>query len=123
MARLISGLLAQLIAWAALALLSGCAAMVQVRVGDPVNLKAFGTSLRVGVSTREDVLAELGVPAGRGRAMLPIDKEPRTIWFYYYSEGSAPIWGGKGTMDAAAVIVYFKGDRYDGSMYGSAFMK
>jgi hypothetical protein len=108
---------------AVLALLTGCAGMVQVRVSDPVDLKPFGTTLRVGESTREDVLAAMGVPGGRGRAMLPIDKEPRTIWFYYYSVAAVSMADLKGKMDAVAVFVYFKGDRYDGSMYGSAFMK
>lgn len=106
-----------------LALLGGCAETITMRVHEPINLKAFGTTLRVGKSTREDVIAELGVPAGRGRAMLPIDTEPRTLWFYTYSVASAPIAGGKGKLDAVAVFVYFKGDVYDGSMYGSAFGK
>lgn len=114
---------ARLLAFLAVALLAGCAETMHVRTHEPVNLKAFGTSLRVGESTREEVLAELGVPAGRGRVMLPIDPEPRTIWFYTYSEGTAPMMGGKGTLNAMAVFVYFKGDRYDGSMYGSAFAK
>lgn len=107
----------------ALALLGGCAETITLHVHEPINLKAFGTTLRVGKSTREDVIAELGVPAGRGRAMLPIDTEPRTVWFYTYSVASVPIAGGKGKLDAAAVFVYFKGDIYDGSMYGSAFAK
>lgn len=103
--------------------LAGCASMVHVRIGDPVDLKPFAASLRVGESTREDVLAALGVPAGRGRAMLPIDKEPRTVWFYWYADASVVIGESKGKMDAVIVFVYFKGDRYDGSMYGSALKK
>jgi hypothetical protein len=123
MNRSISRRLIHLVAFLAVALTAGCAEMVTVRTHEPIDLKAIGTTLRVGESTREDVIAALGVPAGRGRAMLPIDEEPRTVWFYTYSVASAPMAGGKGKLDVMVVFVYFKGDRYDGSMYGSAFTK
>jgi hypothetical protein len=119
----ISKRLVHLAALLAIALSAGCAEMVTVRIHEPVNVKALGTTLRVGVSTREDVIAALGVPVGSGRAMLPIDTEPRTVWFYMHSVASAPMTGGKGKLDVVAVFVYFKGDRYDGSLYGSAFPK
>jgi hypothetical protein len=111
------------VAFLAVALTAGCAGTVTVRTQEPFDLQAIGTTLRVGESTREDVIAALGVPVGRGRAMLPIDEEPRTVWFYTHSVASAPMAGGKGKLDIMVVLVYFKGDRYDGSMYASSFTK
>jgi hypothetical protein len=119
MAKGSAGLLASLAAL----LVAGCAGSITVRTHEPLNLKALGTTLRIGESTREDVLAQLGVPAGKGRAMLPFDEVPRTVWVYTYAQGTVPLAGGTGRLDAEAVFVYFKGERYDGSLYGSSFMK
>ena len=102
-------------------LAAGCGP-IHLKAGEPLNVEAFQSTLRIGESTREDVLATLGVPDGRGRAMLPIDEEPRTLWFYWYEE--TQIGGEGGTVDNITILwVYFKDDLYDGSLWASTFAR
>jgi hypothetical protein len=65
-------------------------------------------------STREEVLAVLGAPEGKGREMLPMTAAPRTTWQYYYEEGTL--------QDARRtfLFVYFDGDLYDGYFWVSS---
>lgn len=90
---------------------------IRIRVGSQPNTDVLETSLRIGESTRADVLGVLGPPFGKGRAMFPIDPKPRTTWSYYYEEG--------GTKDSRRIFlfVYFDEDRYDGYMWFSSLPK
>lgn len=97
-------------------LASGCA-NIPVRMGTRPNAEVLESSLRLGESTRADVLAVLGMPDGKGSAMLPIDTQPRTLWSYYYGEGDLK--------DSRQIFlfVYFDQDRYDGYMWFSSLPK
>ena len=98
-------------------ILVGACADIRVRVGSKPDTDVLERSLRVGESTRADVLAALGEPTGKGRAMLPINSKPRTMWSYYYEEGDLK--------DARRIFlfVYFDEDRYDGYMWFSSLPK
>jgi hypothetical protein len=89
---------------------------IQVRMGrrpDPSVLK----TLLIGKSTPAEVLAALGEPFGSGKAMLPVESRPKTMWSYYYGEGSMK--------DARAtyLFVFFDQNRYDGYMWFSSLPK
>ena len=108
------GLLSLLIVFSTLL---GACADIQIRMGNRPNTDALEMSLRLGESRRADVLAVLGEPFGKGRAMLPIDPKPRTVWSYYYEEGTLK--------DARRIFlwVYFDQDIYDGYWWFSRLPK
>jgi len=87
---------------------------VRYYVSRPFELDAIESRLRMKESTREDVLAVLGPPEGKGREMLPISPAPRTMWSYYYEEGTLK--------DARRtfLFLYFNGDVYDGYFWVSS---
>ncbi len=90
---------------------------IKVRVGTRPDTTVLEKSLRIGESTRADVLAALGEPYGKGRAVLPIDRKPRTMWSYYYEEGDLK------DDRRIFLFVYFDQDRYDGYMWFSSLAK
>lgn len=92
---------------------AGCAD-IRILAGRPPDLDALESRLRLKESTREDVLAVLGQPEGKGREMLPNSPAPRTAWTYYYEEGTL--------QDARRtfLFVYFHGDSYDGYLWFSS---
>ena len=78
--------------------------------------------LTLGQSTMDDVRAVLGQPAGDGGLMMPvIDQEPRKIWSYYYSRGSAKVQGDGVVADSRriALFIYFNKNQYDGYQWRS----
>lgn len=97
-------------------LLLGSAGCGNVRfyVSRQIELDAIESQLRMKESTRKDVLAVLGPPEGKGREMLPMTRVPRTMWSYYYEEGTL--------QDARRVFlfVYFDGDVFDGYFWVSS---
>ena len=108
-------------AWVLLAtavLVSGCFGF-RMEVGRRVDPALLETTLRIGESTRENVLAVLGEPGGRGRSLLPIDRTPKTVWLYYYSETNVE---SNELKDVRQILlwVYLDGDRYDGYMWFSS---
>ena len=90
---------------------------IQVRMGREFNHKVLEGTLRVGESTPTDVLEALGEPFGKGKAMLPIDPAPKTMWTYHYGEANMK--------DARGIylFVFFDQDRYDGYMWFSSLTK
>jgi hypothetical protein len=56
----------------------------------------------------------LGEPGGKGRVMLPTDASPRTMWAYYYEEGSLK------DDRRSFLFIFFVGDLYDGYMQFSS---
>ncbi len=103
----------------ALGLLAGCGP-IQVRAGSKPDVTALSSSLQVGKSTQQGVLATLGSPAGRGRSMMPWQDTPRTVWTYYYEEGVIDL-GGKNSDDRRIFLfVFFDGDRFDGYLWFSS---
>lgn len=100
---------------------SGCVSF-QMDMGRPVDPKLLEANLRIGESTRADVLATLGEPNGRGRGLLPIDVTPKTVWLYYYAESSVE---SSAVKDVRQILlwVYLDGDRYDGYLWFSSLPK
>jgi hypothetical protein len=94
-------------------LTTGCI-NIKVRIGIPPNPDILEKSLHMGESNKADVLAALGPPFGKGRAMLPIDPKPKTLWSYYYEEGDMK------DMRRIFLFVFFDQDRYDGYMWFSS---
>ena len=96
-------------------LLTGCMSDIKMQVGRWTNVLALEDRLCVGQSTQEDVLHVLGRPTGGGRAMLPIHTTTKTVWTYWYEEG---------TMDEShriILFVFFDDNRYGGYMWTSTF--
>ncbi len=92
---------------------AGCG-NVRFYVSSPVDVDTLESRLRVKESTCKDVLDVLGEPEGKGREMLPITDAPRTMWSYYYEEGSI--------QDSRRIFLflYFDGDILDGYMWVSS---
>jgi hypothetical protein len=108
---------------------AGCSsAYSRARVGNRPNTSLLESSLRLGESTRADVLAALGEPIGRGMARLPVDPRPNAgaMWSYYYEEdlvrdilSAQP----SGESRRIFLFVFFDGDIYDGYMWFSSLLK
>jgi hypothetical protein len=82
------------------------------------NVRALETDLRRGISTTADVERVLGKPNGTGGILIPRDPEPRLAW--YYERVQMDIAGKNIDIAQDVVLVYFKGDRFDGFMWFSA---
>ncbi len=100
---------------------SGCIS-ARMEMGRRVDPALLETRLRIGESTRADVLAALGAPNGRGRGLLPIDASAKTVWSYYYEESTIE---SNELKDSRRMFlwVYLDGDRYDGYMWFSSLPK
>jgi len=92
---------------------TGCLDM-QMRIGRQPNPELLENPLRPGQSTRAEVIRVLGPPDGKGQEMLPIEAEPRTLWSYYYEQGTLK--------DSRRIFlfVFFDQDLYDGYMWFSS---
>ena len=89
-------------AFAALALVCACASVELGRDFDP---SAFDAKVVRGTTTRDDVRAWLGAPAGVGAA-IESDGERLEQWTYYRAEGRLP-----GMKDARLKLLQIKFDR------------
>lgn len=98
-------------------LMTGACMNIRIRMGNLPDTDALEKTLRLGVSTRTEVLQALGKPHGEGKAMLPIDPSPRTMWSYYYEEGD------RNDSRRIFLFVFFDGDQYDGYMWFSSLPK
>ena len=88
--------------------------MVDVSSGAFRNAGMLETQLHRGVSTKADVRTLLGVPNGPGSWLLPaLDPAPREIW--YYEDMSLT----GGTLRVQMILVFFKGNVYDGYLWTS----
>lgn len=90
---------------------------IKTRIGKMPDTEALEKTLHIGESSQNDVLAALGVPYGKGKEMLPIGKSARTMWSYYYEEGTLK--------DSRRIFlfVFINQDRYDGYMWFSSLPK
>lgn len=100
---------------------TGCIS-ARMEVGRRIDPALLETSLRIGASTRADVLAALGEPHGRGRGLLPIDAAPKTVWSYFYEQ---TVIESSELRDSRRMFlwIYLDGDRYDGYMWFSSLPK
>lgn len=93
--------------------MSACS--IDVRMGRRPDVQVLEKNLRLRESTSVDVLAALGEPFGKGKAMLPVfHSTPKIMWTYYYGEASLK--------DARGmyIFVFFDQDRYDGYWWFSS---
>jgi hypothetical protein len=96
--------------------MSACS--IDVRMGRRPDVQVLEKNLRLRESTSADVLAALGEPFGKGKAMLPVfHSTPKLMWSYYYGEANLK--------DARGMylFVFFDQDRYDGYMWFSSLSK
>ena len=105
-----------------LLLFEGCA--IPVRIGNKPDTEALEGALRLGQSAQADVLLVLGQPFAKGRAMLPIDQRPQTVWSYFYEERNVNLFNPSfAEPNRIFLFVYFDDDRYNGYMWFSSFPK
>jgi hypothetical protein len=95
--------------------IAGCA-VVPTRTGIKPNVEVLEGELRIGESTKDDVRYFLGKPFGQGRDLLPITREGRSMWIYYYAVDSIP------RSRCLVLYIFFAGDRYDGYMWFSSLL-
>jgi hypothetical protein len=103
-------------AWMAWAVcLAACASsMVDISSGAFRNAGMLETQLHRGISTKADVRTLLGVPNGPGSWLLPaLDPAPREIWYYEDMSQTG------GTLRVQMILVFFKGNVYDGYLWTS----
>ena len=92
--------------------LVGCGDVIRIgRLADTSRLEA---ALKPGLSSRDDVLRELGAPRSSGAALLPGWDRPRETWFYLYEEG------GLTDFHRCYIYVFFDGAKYDGYLWFSS---
>ena len=98
---------------------------VHFRTGSRPNTDILDNSLRLGASTRADVVSALGEPWGKGRAILPTDPKLRTMpmWFYFYREMIAIPGFLSFDFRTMWLFIFFDEDRYDGYMWFSSLPK
>ncbi len=80
------------------------------------------TDLVIGTSTRDDVRRLLGDPSGEGGYLFIVDYLPREAWLYH----EIKLTDAKAVKDTVVMnmkhqvlLVFFKGDRFDGYMWYS----
>jgi hypothetical protein len=76
-------------------------------------------AFKPGISTKSDVRAALGEPRGEGFIRHNPKEALRQIWFYEYIQMRAKVFGDS-EVGLKIVLVFFKGDRYDGHLWFSA---
>ena len=104
-----------LIAVLVLSLTAACAE-IRVRAGARPNVRLLEQQLVMRSSTMDDVRALLGKPFGTGTSMLPMQAGPRTMWSYYYEEGTMK------DDRRIMLFVYFTPDNlYEGYMWFTSF--
>lgn len=99
-----------------LILFSGCGP-INFQAGQRFDLESLDSVLIPGVSKAEQIEAELGKPFGKGRALMPFHDEPRTVWTYYFEEGSINLGGGQGRDNRKYLFVYLAEDTFDGYIW------
>jgi hypothetical protein len=98
------------LALALLVIFVGCASTL--KIGSPPRTDQLNT-LKLGDSTKPDVLLTLGQPQGDGVVRFA-DGPTRTIWFYDYMETAGKVMGLK------ILLVFFDQDKYDGHLWFSS---
>ena len=103
-----------------LAATSACSPSASVGHMPPV--APLTSDLVIGVSTRNDVRRSLGDPSGEGEYLFIADYRPREVWLYHEMK----LTDAKAVHDTIVMnmrhqvlLVFLKGDRYDGYMWYS----
>ena len=100
--------------------LAGCTQTL-LKFGAPLKLDQLDT-LKLGDSTKTDVLLAVGQPQGEGVVRLPANRTPRTIWSYDYTETKLGLeWTISARVTGLRVLlVFFDQDKYDGHLWVSS---
>jgi hypothetical protein len=106
-----------LFALAFLAVLVGCTQTL-LKLGSPPRTDQLDT-LKLGDSTKADVLLALGQPQGDGVVRFAVERTPRTIWSYDYTEAKVGIgWAASAKVVGLRVLlVFFDQDKYAGHLW------
>jgi len=97
-------------------LINGCGP-INFQAGKSFDSETLESALSAGVSKGAQVEAVLGKPLGKGRALMPYHDEPRTIWTYYFEEGSISLGGGESKDSRKYLFVFLDKDTYEGYMW------
>jgi hypothetical protein len=98
----------------ACALFVGGCGDIRTVAGRPYDTSVLETSLVVGQSSREDVLAVLRQPDGVGRYYSPVEQQPLVMWSYNYEHGTFPK-----SLNRNLLFVLFRDGKYDGYLWFS----
>lgn len=103
-----------------LLVLAGCTQTLLI-FGSPPRADQLDT-LRLGESTKADVLLALGQPQGEGVARLPTLSTSQAIWSYDYTEAKLNLeWSVSAkVIDLNVLLVFFDHDKYDGYLWLSS---
>jgi hypothetical protein len=107
-----------LFALALLAVLVGCTQTL-LKLGSPPRTDQLNT-LKLGDSTKADVLLVLGQPQGEGVARFAVARTPRTIWSYDYTEANVDVgWTAASAkvVGLKVLLVFFDQEKYDGHLW------
>jgi len=99
---------------------AGCGGPVRFEMGHAYDPGLIEQSLKIGVSTRADVKRVLGEPYGEGRALMPFHESDRTVWTYYFDQGSLDPSSWKIQDQRRYLFVFLDGERFDGYMWFSS---
>jgi hypothetical protein len=101
--------------------------MIAAMLGGCISL-SYGARPRVdrldqltpGQSRAADVLLALGEPRGKGAAHLAPSIPPRDVWYYELLKSSSDVMGINSTVNLSMLVVFMKGDVYDGYLWFSS---
>lgn len=102
--------------FASAVLLAACGSL-EFRSGGRFDPAVLETRLVPDQSGSRQVRAVLGQPFGRGSAMMPYHDGPRTVWTYYFEEGSVDPGSGKLRDHRRYLFVFLNDDVYEGYMW------
>ena len=111
-----------LAALTALTLAATAACSPSASVGRMPSVAPLTSDLVLGQSTRDDVRRSLGDPSGEGAYLFIVDYLPREAWLYHeikLTDAKAMHDTVVMSMRHQVLLVFFKGDRYDGYMWYS----
>ena len=92
-------------------------APIQYRAGRQFDPGQLEQKLQAGVSREADVRAILGEPFGQGRAIMPYQDAPRTVWSYFHDQTVIDLGNGKIDSRRQYLFVFFLCDRFDSYMW------
>lgn len=99
-----------------LILISGCGP-IDFQAGKSFDSESLESVLVPGVSKAAQIEAILGKPFGKGRALMPFHEEPRTVWTYFFEQGSINLGGGESKDKRKYLFVYLLEDTFDGYIW------
>ena len=105
-----------------LLLIGGCGT-IDFQVGKSFDSLSLETNLIAGVSNAEQVEATLGKPFGKGRALMPFHEAPRTVWTYYFEQGSIDLGGGENKDKRKYLFLFLAEDIYEGYIWFDSLLQ